>query len=257
MGKLQEILTKTMQQAGSFVEKIAEVAGKKKTTKPKRTLVTDEKGQDFGAITWEESQIHSLLSAAERRELFPLLPDLAEKKSLHLTPAQTEYVELMGRRGAQDIVELDVRRASVSTEAPQPHVHPYARGAVDKLPLKSDTFDFILYPSALAWRMDLLAMISEAGRCAKSNARLLISTVHPFFEYLMNPRGGFRKNINSIYQQMKKSGFFVDELREGVLEDAMKNVSLPTHLTQELLRFPGLPVVLLIRGIYVRKRKAQ
>lgn len=259
MSKLKEILTQSMAKAGQVVEKIAQVAQKakkKKPAQPKKTGVVDESGEDFAAIQWDERHIHSLLSGAERTEMFPLIPALAGKKTLHLTPAGAEYIHLLTKRGGQDFVELDVTRSSVTSEPPQPRDYPFARGAVEKLPFKDKCFDFILYPSALAWRSDLPNLIPEMVRCLKDNGRFVISTVHPFFEYLMNPRGGFKKNVGKLYQQLKQEGFFIDELREATLDETLRHVSLPSHLNKELRRFQGMPIVLLLRGIIVRKRKA-
>ena len=225
-----------------------------KAGKPKKTGITDEEGQDFATIHWDERHIHALLSAAERTQLFTLIPSLQGKTTLHLTPSATDYLFMMNKRGAENVVEVDVTKSSVATEVPQERDHPYLRGALDKLPLKNQLFDFILYPSALAWRADLPALIPEMVRVLKDNGRFLLSTVHPFFEYLMNPRGGFRKNIGNLFSQFKKNGFFVDELREATLEETLRVVSLPPKLIEELRRFQGMPIVLLMRGILLRKR---
>jgi len=212
MSKVQEILTKTMAGVGNVVDKVASsiAKAKKPARRPKRTGVTNDEGQDFSAIQWDERHIHSLLSGAERTQIFPLIPNLADKNSLHLTPGNAQYLNLMGKRGAENVMELDVTRSSVSSEPLQAGDHPLVRGSVDKLPFKNGAFDFILYPSALAWRMDLPNLIPEMVRCLKDNGRFVISTVHPYFEYLMNPRGGFRKNIGTLYTQLKKNGFFID-----------------------------------------------
>ena len=255
MSKVQEILTKTMNAAGGLVEKIAGGSSKKKSSKPKKTGVTDEEGQDFAAIQWDERHITALLSGAERTQIFPLIPSLANKSSLHLTSSSANYMHMMEKRGAQNIVELDVRKSSVSMETPEAKDHLFARGSVEKLPFKPQVFDFILYPSALAWRSDTPTLIPEMVRCLKDNGRFVISVVHPFFEYLMNPRGGFRKSIGSLFTDMKQQGFFVDELREATLDDTLRVVSLPPKLNDDLRRFQGMPIVLLMRGILVRKRK--
>jgi SAM-dependent methyltransferase len=259
MSKLQEILTKTMYQAGEIVEKIAGLTSKsqKKPVKPKKTGVTDEEGQDFATVHWDERHIHALLSGAERTQLYPLIPNLAGKATLHLTPSKTDYLFMMKKRGADNIVELDVTKSSVATEVPEAKDHPFARGAVDKLPFTEKYFDFVIYPSALAWRADLPNLVPEMARVLKENGRFLISTVHPFFEYLMNPRGGFRKSIGTLFHDLKRNGFFIDELREATLEETLRVVSLPNKINDELRRFPGMPIVLLMRGILLKKRTAK
>jgi hypothetical protein len=75
MSKLQDILSQTMAKAGAVVEKITSKMDKMggRSTPPKKTGVTDEEGQDFGAIQWEEKHIQALLSGAERTKLFPLI----------------------------------------------------------------------------------------------------------------------------------------------------------------------------------------
>lgn len=256
MGKLQDILSSTMQKAGKAVEKIAGLAGAGKTTKPKRTGVEDKEGHDFGYIQWSEKQIHSLLTVAERKEMLPLIPPLQAKRSLHLSPGRENYVDIMAKRGAQNLVEMDVSRAPAESAGATPSNTLKVRGGVEHLPFAEDIFDFILYPSALAWRSDLPALIPETSRCVAENGRVLISTVHPFFEYLMNPKGGFKKNVETIFDTMKKNHFLIEELKEGTLEQAMRSVSLPPKMQQDLQRFAGLPLILVIKGIRLRKKKA-
>jgi ubiquinone/menaquinone biosynthesis C-methylase UbiE len=161
----------------------------------------------------------------------------------------------MEKRGAQDIVELDVQKSSALVDKPESKDHRLARGSVDKLPFKDKTFDFVLYPSGLAWRGDFPLLIPELVRVLKDNGRFVISVVHPFFEYLMNPRGGFRKNIGELFTDMKAQGFFIDELKEATLDETLRIVSLPPKLNKDLKRFQGMPILLLMRGILVRKKK--
>lgn len=255
MGKLQQILSSTMQKVGSVVEKVAASAGRNKKPKPKKTGVTDETGQDFAFVSWDEKQLHTLLNVAERKELLPLIPNLAGKKILHLTPGKESYVEIIAKRGAQDLVELDVATATAAATIPSASPFPFARGSADHLPFRPDSFDFIVYASALAWRSDLPAVLPEISRCLKDNGRLLLSVVHPFFEYLMNPRGGFRKTIESVFESLKENGFFIEDLKEGKLDDALRYVSLSQKLMKELQRFQGLPVVLVLKAIRLRKKK--
>lgn len=256
MSKLQDILTQTMAKVGAVVEKVAAKVDKKgHRPAAKKTGVIDEEGQDFGAIQWDEKHIQALLSGAERTKLFPLIPALSGKQSLHLTPAAVDYISLMEKRGAEDIVELDVQKTSDITERPEAKEHRLARGSIDKLPFKDKIFDFVLYPSALSWRADLPLLIPEMVRVLKDNGRFVISVVHPFFEYLMNPRGGFRKNIGDLFSEMKTQGFFVDELKEATLDETLRIVSLPPKLNKDLKRFQGMPILLLMRGILVRKKK--
>jgi SAM-dependent methyltransferase len=252
---MKELLTRVMVQVGAFIEKIAALGEKRKPFKPKKTGLKDEAGEDFGAIQWEERHLHALLQGSEKKEILAMIPPLETKKVLHITPGGVSYVELVQKREPEQIVELDVTKASVTTEAPEPRSHAFARGSIDKLPFPSKVFDFILYPSALAWRADLPLLIPELNRCLKEGGRILISTVHPFFEYLMTPRGGFRKSIGATFADLKKNGFFVESLREGILDEALRHVSLPANLTQELHRFQGMPVVLLLKGLLLKKRR--
>src|SRR5918996_1317016 len=83
------------------------------------------------------------------------------------------------------------------------------------------------YLETLAWRSDLPALIPEASRCLKDSGRVLLTTIHPFFEYLMNPRIGFKKHIDTLFGTLKKHSFFTEELKEGSIDDVVKSVSLP------------------------------
>jgi SAM-dependent methyltransferase len=253
MSKMQNILSSIMQRAGKAVEKTASLF-QGTSAKPKRTGVEDTQGHDFGYIQWNEKQIHSLLTAAERKQLLPLIPPLETKRSLHLTPGKENYVAPMAKRGAQNLIEMDVSRNPTSGLGIIGS-HLKVRGGVDRFPFPEDSFDFILYPSALAWRADLPALFPESARCIAENGRLLLSIVHPFFEYLMNPRGGFKKSVETIFENLKKNHFLIEELKEGTLEDAMRSVSLPPKMQKDLQRFAALPVILVIKGIRLRKKK--
>ncbi|HKX12328.1 MAG TPA: methyltransferase domain-containing protein [bacterium] len=256
---MQKMLTSLMAKVGSVVEKVASAVSKPKpAAKPKKTGVTDAEGQDFGFIQWNERQLHSLLAGAERKEIVPLFPALNGKKCLHLSPGGENYIEILAKRGAQDIVELDVARAT-ATAAPAAAAgtspYPKARGSVDHLPFAEESFDFLIYPSALAWRSDLPALIPEASRCLKDSGRVLLTTIHPFFEYLMNPRIGFKKHIDTLFGTLKKHSFFTEELKEGTIDDVVKSISLPPKLSEELKRYPGLPLVLTVKALRLARRR--
>lgn len=254
---MQKMLTSLMTKVGTVVEKIAGAASNRKPAKPKKTGVLDAEGQDFGFIQWNERQLHSLLAGAERKEIVPLFPALNGKKCLHLSPGGENYLETLAKRGAQDIVELDVSRATAATGAANAAVTPYpkARGSVDHLPFGDESFDFLIYPSALAWRSDLANMIPEASRCLKDSGRVLLTTIHPFFEYLMNPRVGFKKHIDNLFGTLKKNNFFTEELKEGTIDDIAKSVSLPPKMSEELKRYPGLPLVLTVKALRLARRR--
>ncbi|HCU23586.1 MAG TPA: hypothetical protein DF383_01105 [Deltaproteobacteria bacterium] len=253
---MQQFLTQLMNKIGGIVEKFAAAVMPGKAPKRRKTGVVDAEGEDFGTIQWDEKQLESLLGGAERKELFPLLPSLTGKRCLYLSPGRENDSELLVRRGATAIFELDVGRNGVTVKGFKPNGIPKIRGTVDHLPFAAASFDFILYPSALAWRSDLPTLIPEAARCLKDNGRLLLSTIHPFFEYLMNPRYGFQKNIDTLFSTMKKNGFFIEDLKEGGLEEAMHTASLSLQLTQELQGFRKLPVILAIKGLKLAKRKS-
>lgn len=254
---MQKMLTSLMTKVGSAVEKVASAVSKKKPAKPKKTGVTDTEGQDFGFIQWNERQLHGLLAGAERKEIVPLFPPLNGKKCLHLSPGGENYLEMLAKRGAQEIVELDVSRATAATSAPAATTAPYpkARGSVEHLPFGEESFDFVIYPSALAWRSDLSKMIPEASRCLKDSGRILVTTIHPFFEYLMNPRVGFKKHIDDLFGTLKKNQFFAEELKEGTIDDIIKSVSLPPKLGEDLKRYPGLPLVMTVKALRLARRR--
>ncbi|HEX5035191.1 MAG TPA: methyltransferase domain-containing protein [bacterium] len=254
---MQKMLTSLMTKVGIVVEKVASTVSAKKPPKPKKTGVIDTEGQDFGFIQWNERQLHSLLAGAERKEIVPLFPALNGKKCLHLSPGGENYLETMAKRGAQDIVELDVSRATATAPAATPAAapHPKARGSIEHLPFAEESFDFMIYPSALAWRSDLPALIPEASRCLKDSGRVLLTTIHPFFEYLMNPRLGFKKHIDTLFGTLKKHNFFTEELKEGTIDDIMKSVSLPPKLSEDLKRYPGLPLVLTVKALRLARRR--
>jgi len=264
MNQLEDMLRKAMQWLGPIVARFAERLAKlklpnirllsgPKRTRSKRTGVTNHLGEDFGQLRWEERQIRSLLSGIESTKIHTLLPNLRGKKALHLTVGPSRYVGVLVSRGAEAPIEIDITKNSAKIEVTDTGDHPLVRGAVEKLPFCDRSFDFALYPSALAWRGDLPALIPELSRCLTNHGRVVLAVIHPFFEYLMNPRGGFQKGIGELFRVLRANHFFVEELQEGNLQEALKQSTLPSHFSEALKRFPGIPVILLVRAILVKR----
>lgn len=260
MASFQDILRKGVFSLGKAVESIAgriPAAKSKKKHRTNKSLDRGSVGSDTAPpqLPWDSHHIQTLLSGAERSHLFALIPDLAQKSVLHLTPGSASFVSMLEKRQAARIIECDVRKSAVKLETVEGKSHPYVRAALDKLPFANESFDFVLYPSALEWRLDLPQGIAEVGRCIRANGRFLLSTVHPFFEYLSDPKRGFRKSLGNTFAELKKVGLFVEELEEISLGEALRLVSVPASLQEELRSFHSIPMLLLIRSIQVRKRK--
>ncbi len=254
MPKLLQTLT---EKANQLVQKIS-AATRTRISKPKTTGVTDEEGHDFGLIQWNEKQLQDLLAGLERKEVWPLIPDLKEKWALSVNPGISDHVDLLKKRGGEKIFKLDVsRRTGITGPAPSETSTniPTIRGSIHQLPFTTITFNFLFFPSALAWRGDIEELIPEAHRCLKDNGRILISIIHPFFEYLMNPKGGFKKNIGTLFRTLRKNGFLVEDLREGSLDEGLKTVTFPQKLVQDLRKFQKLPLVLILKGIKLPRKE--
>ncbi|MCP5468745.1 MAG: methyltransferase domain-containing protein [Deltaproteobacteria bacterium] len=259
MSKIEEMLVQLMGSAGNLVESAIDWANIKKPVKTKKTGIEDEEGQDFSELDWRERYIENLLSYSERQNLLNFIPDLKDKSCLHLTPGRSTYIQdLRQRRHANNCIELNVERtikkvSKKNNETQSKHLN--IKGSIESLPFKNNAFDFILYPSALAWRADFPDLVPELARCLKSQGQLVCSMVHPFFEYLMFPRGGFSKKLSQLYSTLLQYGFFVEKFNEATLNDAVRHVSLPKEFAKSLGRYGDLPVIIVLRCLLVRKRR--
>lgn len=259
MSKLEKMLIQAVGTAGNLVETAIDWVNIKKPLKPKKTGIEDQEGQDFSDLEWRERYIENLLAYSERQQLLSLIPDLKNKTCLHLTPGRSNYLEdLKKRRHAKDCIELNVERqiTQPAKKSSETSGHPMQiKGTIESLPFKNNHFDFVLYPSALAWRGDFPDLVPELQRCMKSQGSVVCSMVHPFFEYLMFPRGGFHKKLSELYSTMLQHGFFVEKFHEATLNEAIRHVSLPKPFAKSLGRFGDLPVLIVLRCLLVRKRK--
>jgi SAM-dependent methyltransferase len=254
---MQKLLQTLSEKADQLVRKLSASLSRPKTSKPKKTGITDEEGHDFGQIQWNEKQLQNLLLGLERKELWPMIPNLKEKWTLSVNPAMQDHLDLLKKKGGEKIFKLDVNRRPEKVPPAEQEAGPEiptVRGTIQQLPFTAITFHLLFFPSALAWRGDLEEMIPEANRCLKDNGRIVVSIIHPFFEYLMNPKGGFKKNIGSLFQTLRKNGFLVEDLREGSLDDGLKTVTFPQKLLQDLRRFQKLPLVLILRAIKLPRK---
>lgn len=255
MDKLEKALSSVMEKAGAVVENIASTVSRPPSTKPKKTGLVNEEGDDFGEIRWNQEQLQSLLGGIERRMMNAMLGDLQGKRVLQVSPNDEDYREvLLTHHQAAELIEVDVRKTTRS--AKKTSAHPVIRASIEQIPFPDSSFDFILYPSALAWRADLPLLITEASRCLKDSGRFLFSTIHPFFEYLLTPKGGFHKSFEHIFSSLRKSHLFLEGFKEGVVDEALRLVTLPKKMTEDLKHYPGLPVVLAAKAIRVKRRKS-
>lgn len=266
---LKQPLIKGLHLAGGAVEKAAltfKKAKKKfpfnklglssqKKTKTRPTGLEDKKGQDFAFIDWQEEQLQRLLSQAEEEYALRLIPNLEKKSALLLSTSPNHYFERLKLKAPESLLEIDVRKnPPEAAKKPAPH-HPFLRASIHRLPLSDKSVDFILFPSALAWRRDLGQVLKEASRILKDRGRLILSTVHPYFEYLLQPKEGFIRSLSAFHQEFQKYGFFMDQISEASVTPLLPNLKLPRALKEKLKGFPGLPVVLLMRGILIKKEK--
>ncbi|MCB1214291.1 MAG: methyltransferase domain-containing protein [Deltaproteobacteria bacterium] len=266
---LQKPILKALHLAGKGVEKAAFIikkAEKKfpftkikkslgKKTQNKPTGLEDKQGQDFARIDWEEEQLQRLLSQAEEEYILRLMPNLEGKCVLLLSTAPNDYAKNIQSKNPLSFLEIDVRKNPPDNIHPSVPNHPIILASIQQLPLHPQSADLILFPSALAWRKDLNQVLHEATRILKKNGRLILSTVHPYFEYLLQPREGFLRSLSELHQEFQKYGFFVDQINEASVSAMLNQLKLPRSLKEKLKGFPGLPVVLLMRGILIKKEE--
>lgn len=236
-----------LKSAEGLVQKTLAALSTKEKVKEKSKAHDDS----LSLIDLDEKESKKLLEVAERIQLASLLPDLAGKRVLYLTPLAPAYNKVLANKNAGKTILCDVAR----TELKQHEGENWLRGTIDSLPFKDASFNFAFYPSALTWRSDLSSLIPELSRCLADGSRMVFSCVHPFFEYMSTPKLGYQRSIENIYRVMKKSGMFVEELKEGTLEEALKYVRFSPERLKELKSYRKLPLILAFRGLRIKKRR--
>lgn len=221
------------------------------STQPITSANVADEDQAFHPLSSKE--ISSFLQVTEKLECSQLIPNLGGKKVMYITPTEPNYLPLLESKDAKNIFKLDVAKSNVTNI----DHNNWVRSSVEALPFKDASFNFAFYPSALAWRADLPSLIPELSRILSDGSRLVITCVHPCFEFLHSPKNGYQRSIEQLYNILKKSGIFVEELREGTVEEALKYINLGDKRNKLLQSLKKLPLMLALKGLKIKSRKSQ
>ena len=251
---MQNFLRKIMLFIGNLLQRVMGLFAKSKASSGTNRSTPREEEADLRLHDLSEQEIFQLVQIVERLECSNLLPNLADKKILYITPNEPHYLPLITSKGGTDIYKVDVSRGEISQHCKEEAA--WTRGSIESLPFKENSFHFAFYASALTWRSDLVQLIPEASRALADGGRLIITCVHPCFEFINAPKLGYQRSIENLYSALRKSGVFVEEFREGTMEEALKFVQFNPKRMKQLRNLKKLPMVLALRGLKIRQRKA-
>lgn len=239
---------------GNLLQRVMGLFAKSKASSGAGSTPREEEA-DLRLHDLSEQEIFQLVQIVERLECSNLLPNLADKKILYITPNEPHYLPLITSKGGTDIYKVDVSRGEISEQHKADTSWTWTRSSIESLPFKENSFHFAFYASALTWRSDLVQLIPEASRTLADGGRLIITCVHPCFEFINAPKLGYQRSIENLYSALRKSGVFVEEFREGTMEEALKFVQLNPKRMKQLRNLKKLPMVLALRGLKIRQRK--
>ncbi len=123
----------------------------------------------------------------DKPAMLSLLPDIKGKYILDAGCGPGIYLEILSERGASELVGLDAseKMISIARKKKIPRakfsVRDLNRPLVDFSP---ESFDLILSALTISYLPDLNAVFSEFHRLLKPQGHLLISTQHPFMDFL-------------------------------------------------------------------------
>lgn len=212
--------------------------------------------QSFPALTAPLGKIEQCLESVEQDQIFPLIPNLAQKQVLSaaLLGSSATPWETLSQRGAENIFHLEVETATAK-KSPLARLKPAdllaVRGSWAASPFADERFDFIFFSALSLGQFNFSLAAQEVSRVLKANGKLLLSVPHPHLLWRLSPRQGFLQRIDSYFAALKKFGIFIDQIQEIYWEEGKFDDSNPESKAS-LSEIEGEPFLLFLRGVRLK-----
>ena len=192
--------------------------------------------EDFAGQYANKIEYNSHNALYERPATLSLLPDVKGKKIPDAGCGPGEYSNILLDRGAEvtaiDYSDEMIRLTNERTEGKVRTVKANLNFSLYFL--KDDEFDIIVSSLTIHYIRDLRNLFSEFNRVLKVNGELIVSTHHPFLDYLLHPEGSYydtelikdkwpsynivmefyRRPLSEIYNLFQEADFRITELLE-------------------------------------------
>lgn len=251
---MQEILRKSMQGVGKVVEGITKPFQKKGNT-PTTSGNKNSRNATTESFSIPDHKLKKALALCELKELSLMLPALTSKKIIYYQWGEDKAFDLLSQKGATEIIEIENEYSASNGNLPKNLQIHQLNSNLSKLPFKSETIDFSLFLTSGLKKNDFTLWCAEISRLLKDNGRGVISFIHPFWEYFLNPNVRFTHRFDRYFMELKKNQLYVEEVREIIIEDSFK-VKLRSLTEEEFKSIKGFPAVLLFRVARLKRQKA-
>lgn len=208
-------------------------------------------GYDLYARIYD--RVASPLRALEEPETLALCGAVRGARVLDLGCGTGRIGRALARQGAW-VAGVDLSAgmlARAAARAAADRIRP-VRGDLARLPVASAAFDLVVCALAVDHLDDLSPAFREMARVLRPSGRLVLSTVHPFFQWLAGPHLHFSVDgaaylipariyaFGAYIAAAREAGLRIAAAREPVIDDALTEVFPHLHAYQ------GCPMVLVL-----------
>lgn len=148
---------------------------------------------DFAGLYANRIEYNSHNALYERPAMLSLLPEVRNKKVLDAGCGPGVLTSILQDRGAYvtaiDYSDEMIRLTNERTDGKVKTINTNLNYPLDFL--KDNEFDIIVSSLTIHYIRDLRSLFSEFNRVLKINGELIISTHHPFLDYILHPEGSY------------------------------------------------------------------
>jgi ubiquinone/menaquinone biosynthesis C-methylase UbiE len=197
----------------------------------------------------------------DRPNTLALMPDVAGKTILDAACGPGKYAEILLSKGAEVTgFDLSPKMVGLAQQRNGQNGHFFVHDMAAPLDMFKDShFDFVLCALALDYIEDWTNTIREFCRVLKPKGYLVLSTQHPFFEYLFFKSdqyfsiehvkcvwkgfgvpvevNSYRRSLGEYIAPIVNNGFYIDQLIEPLPTKEFEALD-PRHY-KELNEFPS------------------
>ncbi len=249
---MKDLLRKFVQVLGQGVEKV----GRRLEKSPlgKKPINKIKLLQKTSGVVLPPGRLRKVLEAFESREISSSVPSLSGKKVLHLSTNGNKQWNLIRQKAAATLLHLDASPLYSEVEPTSRADLIEIRASVTQIPLREGEFDFLLLLGAGVQRECINDWAKELARVTREGGRVVISVIHPYLEYLLNPNMGFVHGIDQYFMNLRKAGIYVEEIREIKADDSFKALWGSGGTEFDVNPLKGIPIILILRGVRLKKK---
>ena len=212
-------------------------------------------GYDIWAPTYDAE--HNPLITIEENLTLDLIGDVRNQRILDVGCGTGRYCELLARRGA-NVIGIDPSQEML--EYAEKKITPNCKfelrlGRIEDARFPRSHFDVVVSALTVGHLLELEPLIREISRVLKSEGRLILSDMHPFwfvcgFDYVKFTDGSgqeyripeYAHLFEEYWNLFAKFKFHVEDVKEPKIDDRL------IERFPNLMKYKGIPLALIIRA---------